>query len=691
MITKKIPRIIFGGDYFPEQWTPDVWAQDIALMKQAKVNMVSVAIFAWSLIQPDEDTFCFDWLDKVMDMLNDNDISVCLGTSTAAQPNWLTKKYDDVLLMRDDGNKVTYGSRQTFCLNSPSYRKAVRTLVTEIANYYKDHHALALWHINNEYANKNSMCFCDNCKLQFQQWLKDKYDTIENINEMWGTVFWSERYSNWDEINTPGKSAGGRNATKLLDYKRFLSDSFYSLYMDEYRILRQVTPDIPITTNFEADWSKFDHSQFKNSMDVASFNCYPDPRNMNEARKWVAMRHSMMRCLLDKPFMLMEQSPSQVDWYPVNIAKRPGVMRLWSYQAVANGSDSVMYFQWRASKKGTEKYHSGMVPHYGPESRTFKEIAALGNELEKIDEVIDSQIEADVAILFDNDSWWVVDDPYANGGKSLDNEIFWSSNAQPFPTVLVSYLGELQYYFNSFYDLNVPVDVLPVGYDFSKYKVVVAPLLHLIKPGFKEAVEKFVADGGTFITTYFTGFVDENVGVYLGGYLGPLKDVLGVKVEEYDPLQPGASTKIKMIEPAAGFADEYDCSAWVDIAHTTTAKTLAKFTEDFYAGSPALTVNEYRDGKAYYVATRGSQEFMHDFLSGVLKEKSIAPVSLPEGVELVKRTKDQTTYSFYLNHNTERAVIDLPNGKYIDLLTGRQHIDKLTLCKYGVAVLKEKS
>lgn len=690
MMTAKVPKIIFGGDYFPEQWSEDIWLEDVRLMKEARVNMVSVAIFSWALIQPDEDTFCFDWLDRVMDLLASNEISVCLGTSTAAQPNWLTRKYDDILLMRDNGDRVTYGSRQTYCVNSPSYRRAARRLTTEMAKRYKGHPALALWHVNNEYANKNSMCFCANCEQAFQQWLRDKYSTIEGLNETWGTVFWSEKYSKWEEINTPRKSAGGRNATKLLDYKRFMSESFYSLYMEEYTVLREITPDVPISTNFEGDWSKFDHSLFKDHLDVVAFNCYPDPRFMEDSRKWVALRHSMMRSLLGKPFMLMEQAPSQVDWYPVNIAKRPGVMRLWSYQALAHGSDSVMYFQWRASKKGAEKYHSGMIPHYGKESRVFQEISALGNELEKIAEVAASDVEAPVAILMDNDSWWTVDDPYANGAKSLDNEVFWSANGQPFPTVLVSYVGELEYYFRSFYDRNVLVDVIPSHYDFSKYKVVVAPLMHMVKPGFKEAAEAFVRAGGTFITTYFTGLIDENVGVYLGGYLGPLKEILGVSVEEYDPLLPNGKTRMKMEGPPDGYQVDYECSIWAEVAHTTTAKTLATFTEDYYQGCPSVTVNELGEGKAYYIATRPDQDFMRDFLKQILTEQGIFPVQLPPGVECVTRRKGQKSYHFYLNHNAHSIEIDLPEGLFLDLLTGRVQSKNIELSKYDVVVLTEK-
>jgi beta-galactosidase len=688
MLTRKNTEIIFGGDYFPEQWPQETWKEDIRLMKQANVNMVSIGIFSWALLQPDENTFTFDWLDKIMDMLAANDIDVCLGTATAAQPNWLTRKYDDILFVRESGEQVPYGSRQTYCVNSPSYRKAIRRLAEKMATHYKNHKALALWHINNEYANKNSMCFCKNCEKAFRGWLQKKYGTIDNLNESWGTVFWSEKYSDWEEINTPRASAGGRNATKLLDYKRFLSESFFTLYLEEYNVIRPITPDVPITSNFEGDWSKFDHYLFRNHLDVVSFNIYPDPGNP-DARKWAALRHTMMRSLLGKPFMVMEQAPSQVDWYPVNIPKPPGLMRLWSYQALAHGSDSVMYFQWRASKKGAEKYHSGMVPHFGENSRVFKEISALGNELKKVKTIVGSNVDSKVAILLDNDSWWAVDNPYGHGTKSLDNEVFWSANGQPFPTVLVSYFGELEYYFNAFYDLNIPVDVIPVDYDFSKYKVIVAPLLHMVKPGFKEAIENFVKKGGTFITTYFTGVIDESVGVFLGGYLGSLKDVLGVKVEEYNPLPPGGKNAIKMTGIIKGFKKKYGCSIWCDVAHTTSAKTLATFVDGYYAGSPSFTENQFGDGKAYYVATRPDKDFMRDFLSKIAGNQGIKASRLPEGVELVTRCGGGQDYSFYLNHNETKKQVTLPKGKYEDLLAGTVHQGTLALAKYGVSILRK--
>lgn len=689
MITTKISNIIFGGDYFPEQWPREVWQEDIQLMKEAGVNMVSLAIFTWAIIQPNEETYNFQWLDEIMEMLAKNEIYVCLATSTAAPPIWLAYKYNDVLPMTESGQKIDYGSRQAYCINSPSYRKYIHKLAQKMAERYKNHKTLALWHINNEYANKNQMCFCDNCKKEFQTWLQKKYGSLEKLNDVWGTVFWGEKYFDWQQVNTPKASSGSRNSTKLLDYKRFLSESFFTLYLEEFEVLRKITPDIPITTNFEGDWRKFDHSLFKNNLDVVSWNCYPDPANIDSG-KWAALRHSMMRSLLDKPFMLMEQAPSQVDWYPVNINKPPGLMRLWSYQALAHGSDSLMFFQWRASKKGTERYHSGMIPHFGRDSRVFREICELGGEVSNIKEIAGSKIKADAAILMDNDSWWTVDNPYGQpGSKSLDNETFWNANAQPFPTVLVSYFGELEYYFNSLYDLNIPVDVIPAHYDFSKYKVVIAPLLHMIKPGFKEAVEEYVNNGGTFIATYFTGLIDESVGVFLGGYLGPLKNVLGVKVEEYNPLPLNQKNSMKMISPGRNLKNNYDCSIWCDVVHTTGAKVLAVFANDYYAGSPCLTENQWGNGKAYYIATRPDNNFMRDFFTKILTEKKITIPDLPPEIEFIKRTNGRTDYYFYLNHGTSRKEIKLPQGRFQDLITGDICEKTLSLDKYGVYILKE--
>ncbi|MBN1780173.1 beta-galactosidase [bacterium] len=679
--------IRFGADYFPEQWPESVWEDDIRLMKQAGVNMVSLAIFSWALLQPDEQTFNFGWLDQIMDLLAGHEIDVCLGTSTAAQPNWLTRKHPDLLFVRENGLQVAPGSRQTFCVNSPVYRDALRKLVRALAEHYAGHSALKLWHINNEYANKNGMCFCRNCETAFQEWLRSRYETLDRLNDAWGTVFWGEKYFKWDEINAPRASSGARNGTKLLDYKRFISESIHGLYTEEVNIFRELTPHIPVTTNFEGDWNKFDHALFRENLDVVSWNSYPNPLDP-KARYWAAMRHAMMRSLLGKPFMLMEQAPSQVDWYPVNVSKPPGLMRLWSYQAIAHGSDSVMFFQWRASRKGAEKYHSAMVPHYGEKSRIFSEIVQLGNELKKIREIAGTGIKSRIAILMDNDSWWTVDNPYGSGSKSLDNETFWAANGQPFPSVLIRYFDELQHYFNAFHSLNAAVDVIPAHYDFSKYDIVIAPLLHMVKPGFADAVETFVGSGGTFVATYLSGLVDEYVGVFPEGYPGPLKKVCGIAVEEFDPIQPGSGNRIIMNTGSNGFQKEYHCSVCCEVVHVTEANILACFGNHYYAGYPCITENRYGKGKAYYIATRPDEVFMRDFAKMLFREMCISVRDIPETVEHSIRSHNGQSYEFYLNHGCDEVTIRLPSGQYTDLLTGELCEGILKLEQLGVSILR---
>jgi len=691
MITDKIQKILFGADYFPEQWTEEIWQEDIKLMKKANVNLVSIAIFSWALLQKDEKTYKFEWLDKIMDLLAENDIYACLATGSAAQPVWLTKKYDDILPVQESGLKLNIGSRQSYCPNSPSYLKFSRLLTKKLALRYKNHKALALWHINNEYAQKMKACFCSTCEIEFRKWCKIKYRTIENLNTAWGTELWGEYYFDWEEINAPKTSSGPRNPGKLMDYKRFISESFLKCYLNEYNVIREITPDIPITTNFEGDFKNFDHSSFKDYLDVVSWNCYPNP-NDPYAQRWVASRHSMMRGLKQKPFMLMEQAPSQVDWYPVNVAKRPGIMRLFSYHAIAHGSDSVMFFQWRAQKKGVEKYHSGMVPHYGEESRIYKEIAQLGNELEKIREIIGSDNKAKAAILMDNDSWWAVETPYGSGVRSFENSVFWANFTQPFPSICIGYYAEIEYYFNAFYNLNIACDIVPFNSDLTGYKIVIAPMLHVIKPDYKQKLENYVKNGGIFILTYFSGVLDMDSTVFLGGYPGPLKELMGIKVEEFDPMMPDDKNYIVVKEKNdLKLKEEYSCSLWAEIVHTTTAKTISVFKNDYYADFPCITENLFGEGKAYYISTRPDESFMNDFFKSLCNEARLQlPFSTPDKVEVFSRIQNNKEYYFILNFNDRQIEFDFFKENYCDLLSDNVFNGKIKIDKKDVLVLTKK-
>jgi beta-galactosidase len=673
MIRSKLPHICYGGDYNPEQWPEAVWSEDMELMKKAGVNLVSVSIFSWALLQPNEETYDFGWMDRLLDLLAQNGISVVLATATAAQPAWLSQKYPDVLPVSADGNRISYGSRQSYCPNSPVYHRFSHALVTKMAERYKNHPALALWHIHNEYACHTQICYCEHCAEAFRNWLTKKYGTIEQVNKAWGTNFWSQHYYQWSEIIPPRTTSTFPNPSQVLDYKRFMSDSLLECYLGEHRIIKSITPDIPITTNFMGDHKPLDYFKWAKNLDVISWDSYPDPEP-NTSPSWAAFNHDLMRGLKNgQPFMLMEQAPNNVNWRPVNTNKRPGVMRLWSYQAMAHGADAIMFFQWRQSLKGAEKFHSAVVTHTGnDQSRVFKEVAELGSELKALDPVVGSKIEAKVAILFDYDNWWAVE--YVQR-----------------PSADVNYLEQIRNFYKPLYDMNIPVDIVPVDADLKPYKLVITPLMYMVKPGLKENLENYVASGGTLITSFFSGIVDETDGVFPGGYPGPLKNLLGLSVEEFDPLESHMRNHIKMKENLGSLKGDYECNLWCDTVRPDKAKVLATFMEDYHAGEASLTVNQFGKGKAYYLATQPEPSFWVELLDSLCKELMItAPLNAPSGVEVCKRSQEGRDYFFILNHNNNKVTMALPSGTYQDLITNHSFTGKLELEAKQALILKKQ-
>ncbi|HEX2099095.1 MAG TPA: beta-galactosidase, partial [Candidatus Synoicihabitans sp.] len=417
--TKPVPtsprlpaRLYYGGDYNPEQWPEEVWREDVRLMREAGVNLVSVGIFSWAKIQPREGVFEFIWLDRVLDLLHSEGVGVCLATATASPPPWLTRAYPGVLPMDATGTVLFPGSRQHYSPSSPDYRRLAAELVRQIAQRYGRHPALVAWHINNEYACHLHECHNEASTLAFREWLKNRYGTLDALNEAWGTAFWSQLYHEWDEIFTPRKAPYHSNPSQQLDFRRFTSDAFLACYRLEAAILREVTPGVPITTNFMAFHRPLDHHQWAPEVDFTSWDSYPDPLDEAEGRHWAAIGHDLTRSLKPgRPWVLMEQASSAVNWRPVNRPKRPGLMRVHSLQAVARGADGVMFFQWRASRAGAEKFHSSLIPHQPPaQSRVFNEVRTLGQELRRLHPIAGSvPPPAPVAIVFDWENWWACD------------------------------------------------------------------------------------------------------------------------------------------------------------------------------------------------------------------------------------------------------------------------------------------
>ena len=666
-----VKKMLYGGDYNPEQWDEAVWEEDMRMFRLAGIDCVTLNVFSWAALQSDEVTYHFERLDKIMELVRKNNLKVVMATSTAAHPAWMAKKYPEVLRTEFNGMKRKFGSRHNSCPNSPVYQKYSVALARKLAERYGTYDNIVTWHISNEYGGE---CYCENCEKAFRVWLKEKYGSIEALNKAWNTSFWGHTFYDWDEIVVPNLQSEhfAQDRTTFqgisLDYRRFNSDSILHNYLGEYEAVKAVTPHIPVTTNLVGFYKALDYQKWAGYMDVVSWDNYPDP---TDPPALVAMRHDLMRGLKQgAPFMLMEQTPSVTNWQSYNLLKRPGDMRLISYQAVAHGADTVMFFQMRRSIGACEKFHGAVIDHVGTENtRVFREVSQLGEELKQLgDTTLDSRTPSKVAMLVDWDNWWALE---YSAGPSCD----------------LKYMDELANYYTALYDNNISVDIISAQDPLDDYKVVIAPVMYMTKPGADEKIRKFVSEGGTFVTTFLSGLVDEHDLVITGGYPGKLRDILGIWVEETDALPS------YMKNSFSWNGKDYDCGLICDIMHMENAQALACYDKDFYEGTPVLSKNEFGKGHAYYVATRAGQDFYADFLKKVLEEQGVEPVFKPcKGVEITLRRKEETNFLFFLNHNPQETVL-IAEKPGTDLLTGKEYCpgDEIVLQTKGVVLFQEQN
>ena len=653
-------KIAYGGDYNPEQWPEEVWAEDMRLFKLAGIDTVTLNVFSWAALQPGEDTYDFSKLDKIMALVKENGLKVVLATSTAAHPAWMAKKYPQILRLEPNGLRRKFGSRHNSCPNSPVYRKYSVALAEKLAQRYGHWDNIIAWHISNEYGGE---CVCENCAAGFRRWLKERYGTIENVNRAWNTAFWGHTFYDWDEIEPASYMTehwGWERTTFQgisLDYRRFNSDSLLACYRLESDAVKKHTPHIPVTTNFMEFYKVLDYQKWAQHMDFVAWDAYPSP-DATPAR--MAMNHSVIRGMKDgAPFALMEQTPSVTNWQPYNSLKRPGIMRLWSYQAVAHGSDSVLFFQMRRSIGACEKYHGAIIDHVGHEhTRVFREAAQLGAELHKLgDKILGSRIRAQAGILFDWENWWAAE--YSAG-----------------PSVRLKYVEEVERWYTALHDQNIPADLVRLDADYEKYKLLIVPMLYMVKPGVDEKLRCFVEKGGCIVVTNFSGYVDESDLVTLGGYPGKLRDILGIWVEESDALPEGTVNSFTWEE------NRYEAGLLCDLLHPEGAEVLAVYEQDFYAGMPVLTVNRFGKGTAYYVAAQSDKAFYRDLTAKLSKKNGLLPVvEAPAGVEAVVREGEKGKYLFLLNHAKEEKTVTVPVSG-VELLTGK------SVCKGDTIDLK---
>ena len=664
---RRISKILYGGDYNPEQWPEEIWEEDMRLLKKAGIDIVTLNIFSWAALQPSEEVYDFERLDRIMELVRKNGMKVCMATSTAAHPAWMAKRHPDVLRVDFHGRKRKFGGRHNSCPNSPTFRKYSPMLARKIAERYQAFDNIVGWHVSNEYGGA---CYCENCEKAFREWLKQKYGSLERLNKAWNTAFWSHTFYDFDEIVAPNLLTEhfSENRTEFqgisLDYQRFMSDSILQNYIDEANEIHAVIKDARITTNFMLFFKGLDYQKWAKHLDFISWDSYPAP---DTPYAYTAMCHDLMRGMKHgQPFVLMEQTPGVVNWQSYCSLKRPGVMRLYSWQAVAHGADAVMFFQMRRSIGASEKYHGAVIEHVGTEdTRVFREVAELGKELKALgDATLGAVTSSRIALIFDWDNWWAAE--YSSG-----------------PTADMDYQKHLFLYYRALREQNYSVDVIPADEDFSKYRFVIAPLLYMTKGDLAHRIQAYVEKGGHFLTTCFSGYVDENDLVITGGYPGDLKEVLGIWVEETDVYPEGKSNHFSC--QGKSWPAEFLC----DIIHLRGAEAIAFYEDDFYAGTPALTEHSFGEGKAWYFGTRPSLDFLKGFFREKLSELGISPVlDTPEDVEAAERSNEHGNFLFVMNHGTNEKSFVMP-GERTDLLSGKTYMagEETTLAAKQVLIL----
>ncbi|MET8258301.1 beta-galactosidase [Micromonospora sp. NPDC005205] len=671
-LSAKVP---FGGDYNPEQWPEDVWKQDYRLFDTARIDLVTLGVFDWALTQPAEGTYDFALLDRIVERASAEGRGICLATGTGAHPPWLAKAYPEVTRTDFEGRKHRFGQRHNSCPSSPIFRRLSTELARRVARRYADTPAVLAWHVGNEYGGA---CYCVLCAAGFRNWLRHRYGTLDELNEAWYTTFWSHTFTDWDEIEPPSALTEhwrGPDHTAFpgitLDYLRFTSDAMLTNFRDEKAAIRESSPALPVTTNFMGMYRPIDYHRWAPHLDFVSWDNYP-PDDASAAR--MALTHDLMRGLKDgQPFWLMEQTPSFTACRDVNPLKRPGLMRLWSWQAVAHGADAVLFFQLRASRGASEKYHGAVIGHAGrSDTRVFREVAELGAELERLGPAsLGARTPARVALLFDWDSWWALE--LSDG-----------------PSRLVRYQQVVLAYHRALWDAGVDLDVVAVTADLSGYDVVVAPALHLLKGDLPQRLEAVATRGGSVLTTYLSGRVDENDQAFLMDVPGPLGQLMGVRVDEWDARGPEVVNTVRLGDGADQV--DVDASLLFELVIPQGAQVVGTYQADFYAGTPAVTRNSFGAGDGWYVATGLDQSGVSWVVRQVLaRHDLLGPYpDVPDLESAVRVAADGSRLLFLLNHRAEPVEVTARTGG-VDLLTGDRTAagGALRLPAYGVVVLKE--
>ncbi len=666
--TWPLPGLALGCDYNPEQWPEEVWAQDVDLMREAGVGFATVGVFSWALLQPAPDTFRFDWLDRVLDLLHAGGIAVDLATATASPPAWLSRAHPQTLLVDHSGRRLHPGSRQNYCPSSPVFREHAQAMVEALATRYAGHPALALWHVSNELGGHNIHCYCEVSAAAFRNWLRERYGDLQALNTAWGTAFWSQWYHDWEEILPPRQTTTFANPTQALDFARFSSDEVLAGFVAERDLLRRLSPGVPVTTNFMVmpAVTGMDYWHWAPEQDLISQDHYLDgrldPAGAQPAE--LAFCGDLTRGLADGgPWFLMEHSTSAVNWQPVNFAKAPNQLLRNSLGHVARGADAVGFFQWRAGAAGGEKWHSALLPHAGTDTKIWREVVELGAVLGRAGELAGSRVEAGAAVMFDWQAGWA-----------------WDQSSHP---TGFAYTEQPLAVHHALWRLGITTDGVRPGADLSAYRLVVVPTLYLVDDETVRRLTDFVEGGGQLVITFCSGLVDADDHVRLGGYPGAFRQLLGLSSEEIFPLAPDTAVRIEGPDAA------WSGGTWTELTRLDGAEAIARYQDGPVAGQPAVTRHPVGrlGGAAWYVGTALDEPSLGALLDRVRQAADLhPPVEAPPGVEVVRRRGAEASYLFVLNH-TRNAVTVAASG--YDLVSEAEVGGGLTVQAGGSAVVRE--
>lgn len=672
-----VDEFLHGGDYNPEQWldAPDVINEDFALFKNAAINTVTVGIFSWAKLEPEEGKYDFKWLDDIFDRVEAMHGHVILATPSGARPAWLAQKYPEILRTDKDSIKRGFGGRHNHCLTSPIYRQKVQEINTKLAEHFGKRPSLVLWHISNEYSGE---CYCDLCQQAFREWLKKKYQTLDNLNHAWWNTFWSHTYSDWKQINAPSPKSELGNKGMNLDWRRFITDQTISFIDNEVAPLRKITPNIPVTTNMMAGnplmdpFAGFDYQKVAKHLDIISWDSYPawgnDYQSTEELGRNVGLIHDFFRSLKHQNFMIMENTPTRVNWQKIDRAKRPGMHELASLQDIAHGSDSVLYFQLRASRGSSEMFHGAVLEHCHPEkTRAYHDVSQVGCDLKKIKSLYDSEYsKAKVAIVYSYDNVWALENAE---GYNRDKKI-WQT---------------IQDQYNYFYDNDIPVDFVSPIDDFSDYKLIIDPMHFMMSAKYLNKIHEYVKNGGNIVGTYISGVVNENDLAYMDEWPKQLQDIYSLEPTETDNLYPSQHNEIKFS------GEKYQTKVFCETLELKKASSLADYQYDFYANTPAVTKNSYGRGTGYYLACRTDRDFLNKFYAQIVTELNLMP-NLPitkssTRVSIQERDDEQYRYFFVQNFSHEKQIVEL-NQRLFEMLGNKEEHGSVEIQSYGSKVYR---